>query len=89
MWLTDVASGSWASLTHRRGASSFPVRQHGPRTLWDEVEVAYQWWVGAGRPDVTRFGLTVDADGQRVWLDSPDRLVEVPAGLIRRANPPG
>jgi protein-L-isoaspartate(D-aspartate) O-methyltransferase len=43
MWLTDVASGSWASLTHWRGANSFPVRQHGPRPLWHEVEGAYQW----------------------------------------------
>lgn len=69
--LSHHASGSWAAFTpaERR------VRQHGPRRLWDELEAAYAWWTGAGRPEHTRFGLTVTRDGQRVWLDSEDRPV--------------
>lgn len=47
----------------------------GPRRLWDETEAAYRWWETQGRPVRDRFGLTVDQDGQRVWLDEPDRLV--------------
>lgn len=54
------------------GCTEFLAYQGGPRSLWDEVEAAHRWWVGAGRPDVTRFGLTVSPDGQRVWLDSPE-----------------
>jgi protein-L-isoaspartate(D-aspartate) O-methyltransferase len=71
LWLTDVASGSWSSLTHRRGDSAFPVRQRGPRRLWDEVQAAYDWWDATGRPAHTRFGLTVTPTGQAVWLDDP------------------
>jgi protein-L-isoaspartate(D-aspartate) O-methyltransferase len=73
LWLTDSASGSWASLTHERGAKTYPVRQHGPRRLWDEVAAAHAWWVAAGRPAYTRFGLTVSPTDQTVWLDSPDK----------------
>jgi protein-L-isoaspartate(D-aspartate) O-methyltransferase len=72
LWLTDPASGSWACLAHERGARTFPVRQHGRRRLWDEVEAAYGWWVGAGRPAYSRFGLTVSRTGQTVWLDDPE-----------------
>ncbi|MGX7759289.1 hypothetical protein ACWQ06_11575 [Streptomyces angustmyceticus] len=48
------------------------VHQSGPRRLWGEVEAALRWWAGRGEPDHTRFGLTVAAEGQRVWLDDPD-----------------
>ncbi|MFC7330706.1 methyltransferase domain-containing protein [Marinactinospora rubrisoli] len=47
------------------------VEQRGPRDLWDEAERAYLTWVGWGRPERERFGVTVDAAGQRVWLDTP------------------
>jgi protein-L-isoaspartate O-methyltransferase len=74
--LSHAGSVSWASLT--AGASTHEVTQYGPRRLWDEVEAAYDWWRSAGRPDSTRFGLTVTQDGQRFWLDSPDNPVPVP-----------
>ncbi|MEV5276611.1 hypothetical protein [Streptomyces sp. NPDC052811] len=38
---------------------------------------AYDWWDGEGRPGFERFGLTVDDDGERVWLDSPGNPVPV------------
>lgn len=46
MWLFDPATGSRASVTIAPQATEFPIGQHGPRRLWDEAQVAYDWWVG-------------------------------------------
>ncbi|MFU9038825.1 methyltransferase domain-containing protein [Streptomyces sp. RCH5-5] len=62
---------SWACVWFQGGEAA-RVWQSGPRRLWDEVAAAHRWWVVQGRPDHTRFGLTVTADGQRVWLDDPE-----------------
>ncbi|MCC3769813.1 protein-L-isoaspartate(D-aspartate) O-methyltransferase [Streptomyces sp. UNOC14_S4] len=70
LWLTD--GKSTASVRYMPEGTSFPVRQSGPRRLWHEVEAAYHWWEGQGRPGFGRFGLTVDGDGERAWLDSSD-----------------
>ncbi|WP_327156807.1 methyltransferase domain-containing protein [Streptomyces tubercidicus] len=70
-WFFDLASRSWAAAVFRSGEQDATVYQSGPRRLWDEVEAAHRWWVGRGEPDLTRFGLTVTAEGQRVWLDDP------------------
>jgi hypothetical protein len=55
------------------------VPQAGPRSLWSEVEQAYRWWDGAGRPEVFDFGLTVTAGvgevHQAPWYGSPDREI--------------
>ncbi|MFJ5224138.1 hypothetical protein [Streptomyces sp. NPDC088400] len=52
------------------------MRQAGPRRLWDEITAARLWWEGAGRPDLTRFGVTVGSDGeQAIWLDAPGNAV--------------
>lgn len=69
---------SWATVTVDSDSSRsgrFPVCQHGPRALWDEVEVAHTWWVEHGRPCYTQFGLTVTATGQFMWLEHPDRVI--------------
>lgn len=71
--LSHSASGSWASCTPGNGGNT--VRQHGPRRLWDEFASAYQWWIRAGRPGRSRFGLTVTPGRQCAWLDSPDQVV--------------
>ncbi|GAA0318496.1 protein-L-isoaspartate(D-aspartate) O-methyltransferase [Actinoallomurus spadix] len=70
--LTDA---SWAAVFWCDCCTEWDVLQGGPRALWQEVEAAYRWWAGADRPDVTRFGLTVTPDGQRVWLDDPAQIV--------------
>ncbi|MCD9196206.1 protein-L-isoaspartate(D-aspartate) O-methyltransferase [Streptomyces albireticuli] len=75
LWTYDADSDSWASADYEPGADSFEVVQSGPRKLWDETEAAYRWWVGQGRPDFERFGLTVSSEGERAWLDSPGNLV--------------
>ncbi|MFD9376164.1 hypothetical protein ACFWBH_11610 [Streptomyces sp. NPDC059999] len=34
---------------------------------------AFLRWHDLGKPGRSRFGLSVDGEGQRVWLDSPAR----------------
>ncbi|MCX4685929.1 methyltransferase domain-containing protein [Kitasatospora purpeofusca] len=64
--------GSWASVRYRNWGDEGAMKQTGPRRLWDEVCEARTWWVERGRPELTRFGLTVRPDGrQQTWLDSP------------------
>ncbi|MFI7309884.1 hypothetical protein [Streptomyces hygroscopicus] len=71
MWFYGLTDRSWACVVFRAGVAEARVRQAGERRLGDEVEAAYRWWVGHGRPDHTRFGLTVGPAGQPVWLDDP------------------
>jgi protein-L-isoaspartate O-methyltransferase len=79
LWLLEPGvDGSWASVDYVPGRDGFIVEQAGARRLWDEVEAAYMRWLGLGRPGRDRFGLTVSPEGQRVWLDSPGRVL--PAG---------
>jgi protein-L-isoaspartate(D-aspartate) O-methyltransferase len=74
--LSHFDSGSWATLTPGTDENEeYEVRQYGPRRLWDELEAAHRWWTEAGRPDHTRFGLTVTPEGQTFWLDYPDQVV--------------
>ncbi|MFC5750496.1 methyltransferase domain-containing protein [Actinomadura rugatobispora] len=72
------AGASWACVDVTDGASTHRVRQHGPRSLWTEIEAAYRWWEEKGRPVTGRFGLAVTRDRQYVYLDSPDD--PVPSG---------
>ncbi|MFD6951758.1 protein-L-isoaspartate(D-aspartate) O-methyltransferase [Nocardiopsis sp. TSRI0078] len=77
VYLVDPATGSWASwhAAPRHGESGHEVRQHGPRSLFTELEAARLRWVEAGRPAYTRFGLTVSAEHQLVWLDDEDSVL--------------
>ncbi|UQA94958.1 methyltransferase domain-containing protein [Streptomyces halobius] len=70
-WFFDLTSRSWAAAVFRSGEPEATVYQSGPRRLWDEVEAAYRWWVSRGKPEHTRFGLTITPEGQRAWLDEP------------------
>jgi hypothetical protein len=51
------------------------VSEGGPTPLWALVERAYEWWRGQGGPGWERFGLTVGANAQTLWLDEPGRAV--------------
>jgi methyltransferase of ATP-grasp peptide maturase system len=68
LWLL-ADDGSWA-MRHADTAE-----QSGPRRLWDEVSAAYELWDRLGRPSRDRFGVTVTADQQVLWLDAPGRRV--------------
>jgi protein-L-isoaspartate O-methyltransferase len=73
--LHDPTSGSWARCAVTPGASRHPVAEFGPRSLWTEATAARSWWIELGRPDPTRFGLTVTPHGQELWVDGPGRLI--------------
>ncbi|WP_116210027.1 protein-L-isoaspartate(D-aspartate) O-methyltransferase [Streptomyces olivoreticuli] len=75
LWTYSTDTQSWASADYEPGSSEYVVVQSGPRKLWDETEAAYRWWAENDRPGFDRFGLTVDDDGERVWLDSLDNPV--------------
>ncbi|MGW6917587.1 ATP-grasp peptide maturase system methyltransferase [Kitasatospora sp. NPDC054939] len=69
--LVDHATGSHArTAPHPDGG--WTVTQRGPLRLWDQVEDAIIQWQQAGAPHQAAFGITVDGDGQRVWLHSED-----------------
>ena len=73
--MSHNASGSWATV-YPSGTGSHDVVYEGPRRLWEDLDAAWRWWVDAGRPDPTRFGLTVTPAGQNFWLD--DRANALP-----------
>ncbi|WP_043627090.1 methyltransferase domain-containing protein [Nonomuraea candida] len=60
----------WAGDSLAYGAGSH-IAETGPRNLWNEVERAFGRWLEWGRPERSRFGMTVSPVGQHVWLDSP------------------
>ncbi|MBY8884903.1 methyltransferase domain-containing protein [Streptomyces sp. PTM05] len=73
LWVISDDHASWAAVEYVPGQTDFGVRQYGPRSVWNEVERAFASWEGAENPGRERFGLTVDTNGQHLWLDSPDR----------------
>lgn len=77
LWILDAAGpgGSWASVDYVPGDTSYDVQQAGDRNLWDEVQSAYMRWLAWGRPDITRFGLTITPDAEHIWLDTPDNPI--------------
>jgi protein-L-isoaspartate(D-aspartate) O-methyltransferase len=69
-WLYHPGSGSWASV-QLAGEPPYPVKQSGPRRLFDEVLDAYTWWVGADSPGIDAWTVTVDRHRQTIELSSP------------------
>ncbi|MFJ1596847.1 protein-L-isoaspartate(D-aspartate) O-methyltransferase [Streptomyces sp. NPDC088261] len=75
LWLRDTAVTSWATVDYTKDRAVFDVVQSGPRKLWEEVETAFRWWEAQDRPSFDRFGLTVTAESEVVWLDEPENAV--------------
>ncbi|GAB2713826.1 methyltransferase domain-containing protein [Kitasatospora kifunensis] len=48
------------------------VIESGPRRLWTELESLYGIFELHDRPSRDRFGITITADAQHVWLDRPN-----------------
>ncbi|WP_137991290.1 methyltransferase domain-containing protein [Streptomyces vilmorinianum] len=61
VWSPD---GSIASVT-----ADGTVRETG--SLWARLEAAHEVFVAHDRPAADRYGVTIDQEEQRVWLDSP------------------
>ncbi|MGW4032447.1 methyltransferase domain-containing protein [Streptomyces sp. NPDC004838] len=74
-WLLADDRASWASADYVPGQDDYAVEQYGSRRLWDELETAYRAWERLERPERGRAGLTVDCEGQRVWLDSEEHVI--------------
>ncbi|MFF7242327.1 methyltransferase domain-containing protein [Embleya sp. NPDC008237] len=71
IWLYSTRDRSVAVASF--GEKTAPdIVQAGPRSLWDEVERAREWWVGCQRPEPARIGLSISQAEQRAWLDSPE-----------------
>ncbi|MFI9239128.1 methyltransferase domain-containing protein [Streptomyces sp. NPDC053079] len=78
-WLSSADATSWAAA--RPGPDgTYRVKRWGPRDLFTELLGAARWWRDAGRPGITRFGVTVTADGETVWLDAPGCRISPPGG---------
>lgn len=80
VWFYSLTDRSWAVVMFRDQSPQATVHQAGPRRLWDEVEAAWHWWDISDRPEFERFGLTVTAEGQTAWLDTPDHPVPLVGG---------
>ncbi|MGH3753938.1 MAG: hypothetical protein ACRDRP_14820 [Pseudonocardiaceae bacterium] len=71
--LDDITTTSWARLDANLTApGKLVVHQLGPRRLWDEAEAAYD---EHGKPGLARFGMTMTAGTQTVWIDEPNTIV--------------
>ncbi|MFE7568476.1 methyltransferase domain-containing protein [Streptomyces sp. NPDC057539] len=75
LWFFADDRKSWATVDYVPDAETYEVEQYGPRALWDEVRKEFLGWHDLGKPERSRFGLTVDGDGQRVWLDAPQGVI--------------
>ncbi|WP_424636762.1 methyltransferase domain-containing protein [Embleya sp. AB8] len=75
LWVIADDGRSWASVGYVPGEDTYGVKQFGPRALWDEAEAAFLRWHELGTPERARFGISVGADGQWVWLDDPSCVV--------------
>ena len=80
----DEPTRSWATVNVTPEAlevGQYPVRQHGPRRLWDEIETAHRWWVEHDRPTYSEYGITVGPDRQVVWFHHPDQPLPITAQI--------
>lgn len=66
-FVLDAANESFAVLS--RDGDGWTVREGGPVSLWGEVEQSLALWHAADSPAPTEFGMSVEPDRQRVWLD--------------------
>ena len=76
-WVHD-STASWARLT------AATIRQGGPRRLADELDAAWDQWLGLGSPELYDYGLTVTASEQHAWAIDPQTGPRWPA----QANSP-
>jgi protein-L-isoaspartate O-methyltransferase len=75
LWIFADDRKSWATVEYAPALDTYETEQYGPRALWDEVAESFLRWHELGQPERSQFGLTVDSQGQRVWLDSSSHVV--------------
>ncbi|GGV69980.1 hypothetical protein GCM10010277_80560 [Streptomyces longisporoflavus] len=69
--LWDAAGTSVAIVNYQSWYARDAVAVYGQRNLWAEAVNAHTTWRTAGSPHYTRYGLTIDDSGTRLWLDDP------------------
>lgn len=74
--LWDETGRSVAIVNYGDWYGSEAVCVYGERNLWVEVVQAFTAWKTAGSPHFTRYGLTYDDVGSRLWLDEPTNIVK-------------
>ena len=80
--------GSWCEVREDpEGNGTRRVWETGPHPLWRIIEDTHTTRVQLGEPGWERFGLTVTADYQFIWLDNPDSPHTWP--LSRTGSPGG
>lgn len=79
-WIHD-GNSSWAAIVG--GAT---VYQGGLRQLVDELETAWDQWLGLGSPELYDYGLTVTADEQYAWAIDPESGPRWPAAASSLAG---
>ncbi|MGD6753407.1 ATP-grasp peptide maturase system methyltransferase [Streptomyces sp. BH105] len=67
-FVLDAANESFVVLSE--DGDGWSVREGGPVSLWAEVEQSLALWRAAGSPDATEFGVSVEPDRQRIWLEN-------------------
>ncbi|MFD9958453.1 methyltransferase domain-containing protein [Amycolatopsis sp. NPDC059020] len=73
--VTYLASpdGSWCEVARQPGEDGLrPVREAGPTSLWQNVEMAWEDWTALKEPACHEFGLTITPDEQLIWHADPD-----------------
>ncbi|MGH3897779.1 MAG: methyltransferase domain-containing protein [Pseudonocardiaceae bacterium] len=71
VWFLDANTRSWARFDYQPQTRRWPVRQFGPRRLWDEITTAYHHWDQLGQPSATRWQFSLTPHGQHVTLNHP------------------
>lgn len=75
-WI-DTATGAWSRLTPA-GGDHADLAEGGPRSVYDDIAALHTEWNEHGRPEITRYGLTIQPDGTHLlWLDDPDHKLRV------------
>jgi hypothetical protein len=57
-----------------------PSGRPGPHRLWRIIEDTHAQGHRFGQPGWNRFGLTVTPEGQSIWLDTPDCVLDARRG---------
>jgi protein-L-isoaspartate(D-aspartate) O-methyltransferase len=68
LWFADNTTGSWAVAQYDGRGGPYQISQHGPRSLWSEIEAAYRWWVDCDNPPLNQWQVTISSDRQSATL---------------------
>jgi protein-L-isoaspartate O-methyltransferase len=70
----NAAAQSWAEVAWERHGAGWSVREAGARSLWTDIEAAFEHWARLGEPSIDRYILEADTGDKR--------LQEVGASLV-------